>query len=258
MLDFGAPCALTGGRQEVLLTALATLLLAGSLGAAPLVVIEHAPPDARSGALEARMVSTAGRKVIEPAAFVRAAGEREYQRLPMQPSSAADAFRAALPAALQGRECEYFLEAFDDDGNGPFRKGTPERPLRLSLSQAVERAPKPTAPPPAVAKSAGHPRRTAGIVLVAGGAAVIVGGAISGLMALSDFGVEKSTADLTVYDRARSAAQTESVAADALYGIGAAAAVVGAILWLTDRSAPVTVSAAPTRGVACAVLSGRF
>jgi hypothetical protein len=239
--------------------ALVALLLAGSASASPMVVIEHSPPEARDAPLAARMTSTAGRRVIEPAAFVRAAGEKEYQRLAME-GLPDDRFSAALPASLSGHDCEYFLEAFDEDGNGPFRKGSPDKPLRLSPSKVAERAAR--APAAAVAKRSEGAQRTAGIALLASGAVIVVGGAVAGLMALNDYGIEKSTADTAIYEKSKSAAQAEAMAADVLYGVGAAAVVVGAILWLTDRPraspSAVSLSAAPARGGACAVLSGRF
>jgi hypothetical protein len=239
-------------------TAIATFVLAASVSAAPVVVIEHAQPRAHAVTLEAHMASTAGRKVIEPAAFVRLAGEKDFQRLAMQ-GLTGDTFSAELPASLADRDLEYFLEAFDEDGNGPFRKGSPERPLRLSPGKAAEHV---RAPATAVEKSAPGTRRRAGMVLVASGAVIVVAGAVSGLLALNDYGIEKSTTEVTVYQSSKSAAVTESMVADALYGVGAAAVVVGAILWITDRPAAdpprVTVGAAPTRGGACAVLSGHF
>ena len=244
-------------------TAIALGALALSLGATPAVVIEHDGPTATSDggvALEARMVSSAKRRVFEPAAFVRAPGATDYQRLPMA-ALTGDHFRVTLPAALASSGCEYFLEAFDEDGNGPFREGAPEQPLRLSPTQPPARK---QAPAAAAAQSAppGRPRRTAGIVLVATGGALLIGGAVSGILALTDYNAEKGAATPAAWDKARSSSKAESVAADALYGAGAAVALVGAILWATDRAPPaavnVSLAASPAPGGACAVVSGRF
>lgn len=251
------------------LLALPLALLA--VGAAPVVAIDHHGPVLlpEGVALEARLVSTTGRKVFEPAAFVRLVGEKEYVRLPMAPL-AGDLYRAPLPAALSGHECEYFLEAFDEDGNGPFRRGSPERPLRLSRPQPAAATPRPTpavepAPGGVEAEALGRPLRTAGIALLAGGGALLLAGGISGALALKDYEAEKAAKDLATYDSAKSAAKAESVAADVLLGTGAAAAIVGIILWASapnpapPSARPVAVSAAPLPGGgACAVVSGSF
>jgi hypothetical protein len=91
---------------------------------------------------------------------------------------------------------------------------------------------------------------------------MVVGGAISGILALSDYNAEKTASSSANYDKSRSAAKTESVVADALYGAGAAVVVIGAILWITDRapssSGGVSLGASPVPGGACAVVTGRF
>lgn len=249
--------------------ALATVAL-GATPAAPVVVIEHfgPVPTAEGLSLEARIVSTAGLKVFDPAAFVRVVGSGEFQRLPMVPVPG-DKFRAALPPALAAADCEYFLEAFDEEGNGPFRKGSPDKPLKLSrpaparpLPDLPKAPPAPT-PPAAVQGEPGRPLRTSGIALVAGGGALLVGGAISGFLALDSYNREKATSDPVEYESAKSAAKTEALVADVLFAVGGAAAVLGAILWANDpvplpAAQGVKVSAAPVPGGACALVSGRF
>ncbi|HEY3449482.1 MAG TPA: hypothetical protein VGK67_24220 [Myxococcales bacterium] len=259
------------------ISALAVPILAVVLGsapaAAPVVVIEHQGPVAveDGAALEAKMVSTIGKKIFAPAAFVRPLGGAEFTRLPMTPLPD-DHFRAPLPPALATKECEYFLEAFDEDGNGPFRKGGPDRPIRLTKPTASLPgvAPRPTPAPahPAaqVAETAdrGRPLRTGGIALLAGGGALLAAGGISGALALKDYNSERAATNLAAYESARSAAKVEALAADVLLGAGAVAAIVGIILWANDpnpappSAKPVKFSAAPIAGGACAVLSGRF
>lgn len=241
--------------------ALSALMLA-ALGATPVVVIEHQPPLVEQGALEARLASTSGRRIFEPAAFVRAVGATEFARLPLTEREAgAGVFRADLPESLKGIEIEYFLEAFDEDGNGPFRKGSPERPLRLTRPPPPPRS-LPAAATAAEQQALSRPRRTAGITLLASGAALLVGGGICGALALKDYSTEKAATELGEYEKAKSAAKTEGLVADVLFGAGIAAATVGAVLWLTDPSTPsgpaVSLGASATRGGAVAVLSGRF
>ncbi|MGC4115893.1 MAG: hypothetical protein QM765_15130 [Myxococcales bacterium] len=253
-------------------SALAVSFLAVVLGAAPqapVVVIDHqGPVSVPDGvALEAEMVSTTGRKIFEPAAFVRPATGGDFARLPMSPLPD-NRFRVSLPPTLASKECEYFLEAFDEDGNGPFRKGSPERPIRLTRPVASSTPPPlaPAAKPVASAQqstSQGRPLRTAGIALLAGGGALLIGGGVSGALALKDFNAEKSATDTAAYGSAKSAAKVEALAADVLLGAGAVAAIVGIILWANDpnpspAAKPVTVSASPVAGGACAVVSGRF
>ena len=242
-----------------------------AVGAAPVVAIDHHGPVLLPGgvALEARLVSTTGKKVFEPAAFVRQAGTAEFMRLPMT-LVADDLYRAPLPPALAAHECEYFLEAFDEDGNGPFRKGSPERPLRLAKPQppatATSHQPAATEPATARVEASGpaRPLRTAGIALLAGGGALLVAGGISGGLALKDYEAEKGATELSAYESAKSAAKAEAVAADVLLGTGAVAAIVGIILWANDpnpapsATRPISVSASPIRGGVCAVLSGSF
>lgn len=231
-------------------SSLALLLVVAA--AAPVVAIDHQAPyleDALS--LEARVVSSTGRKVFEPAAFVRRVQTTDYQRLPMQPLPDGR-FAATLPPPLQRCEIEYFLEAFDEDGNGPFRRGSPERPLRLP------HAPAPIPGEPLLVQTDSRPQRTAGIVLVAGGAAALVGGGVAGVLALQDFETEKKATTRGGYEQAKQDTKTKSLVADVLYGVGGVAAAVGVILLLTDRAPATSVSLSPVPGGAVATVTGRF
>ena len=222
----------------------------------PVVVIELKEPVAvpEGVALEARMISAAGLKVFEPAAFVRPVGTSEFARLPMEPLPESR-FRAVVPSALAAVGCEYFVEAFDLDGNGPFRKGTPERPLHLLVRPEPDRAAK-TDRAANPSKDSRYSPRTAGVVLAAsGGAALIAGGVLTGL-AIRDSAASPS---------ARSSARSESLTAGVLLGVGVAAAVGGLVLWISDSGSsrssparPMSLSAAPIPGGACAALSGHF
>lgn len=248
----------------------------------PMVVIEHRPlesfPAGSAVTVKARMVSRTGQKIFEPAVFARPRGATDFLRIPMLPlQTAPEVFQASLPPELTRRDLDYFLETFDEEGNGPFRKGTPEAPLQAS---AILRAPPPlpaeamptVATTRAITPAESSGRQTAGLVVVGAGGALVLGGAISGILALGDYNAEKSAStggDLARYSTARSAAENESLAADLLIGAGVIAAAVGAYLLLTDdrsplpvgqaeRRARVTVGASPIRGGAVAVVGGEF
>jgi hypothetical protein len=74
-----------------------------------------------------------------PAAFVK------------DPST--DNFKAVIEAKELRGPLEYFLEVFDEYGNGPARMGSPEAPIRVVPARtpaACQQVPKPTVPVPTV------------------------------------------------------------------------------------------------------------
>ncbi len=68
-----------------------------------------------------------------------------------------DSYSATLPGNTVDANLEYYVEAYDNDGNGPGRAGTPETPFLIAVTPAPEAtvaAPSPApgeAPPPAAA-----------------------------------------------------------------------------------------------------------
>ena len=65
--------------------------------------------------------------VFAPAVYVRAQGSDRYVSIPMKLEDGV--YAAVVPAELVVQDLEYFVEAFDELGNGPSRRGTPEAPL---------------------------------------------------------------------------------------------------------------------------------
>ena len=256
---------------------LATLALLATLGAAeaPTLTIEHTPPGVCSKGeavvIGARIVSRAGRKVFEPAVFVRAIGAKDFLRYAMQPGGAVDTFVARLPGELTQRDLEYFIEAFDDDGKGPFRQGSPEAPLRLSALPPPPPAPQPALAPQSesqLQRSWRSPVSYAGITVLAAGVASLVGCGVVGGLALKDHNDQQAAADRgdqVAWQAARDATHSKAAVADALLGVGIAAAAVGTglTIWgVVSRrgtgAAAVSVGASAGPGVAAAFVSGQF
>ncbi|MCK6546793.1 hypothetical protein L6R52_13160 [Myxococcota bacterium] len=70
-------------------------------------------------------------EIFAPSVYVRVSGVAEFENLPMKRVD--DGWEAVIAAFDAPVTLEYFLEAFDEHGNGPAREGTPESPIRLVL-----------------------------------------------------------------------------------------------------------------------------
>jgi hypothetical protein len=82
--------------------------------------------------LEVRARITDPGGVFAPAVYFRARGESEYASVPMELQG--EEHRALIPGARVKGPLEYFIEAFDELGNGPARKGRPEVPLPVTVA----------------------------------------------------------------------------------------------------------------------------
>jgi hypothetical protein len=103
--------------------------------------IAHDPPaSAATGKLleiKARITDPSG--VLYPRLYYRKAGTTSFQNTTMQ--RVGDRWVGAIPGfAVQGATLEYYLEAFDKQGNGPARHGSAAAPHRIEL-QVVKAAP---------------------------------------------------------------------------------------------------------------------
>lgn len=86
-----------------------------------------APPD-EDCVIRARIEDDAG--VFEPAVLYRWVGGDTFSRIPLLPVGDKPGwFEAVLPAAMMQRDFEYFIEAFDEVGNGPARFGDESLPV---------------------------------------------------------------------------------------------------------------------------------
>jgi hypothetical protein len=156
-------------------------------------VIAHAPPTTCSAdaacVVEARITDASG--VFDPTLLYRAAGKPTYERVPMTAPDATDLYRAAIPAALlTAGDVEYFVEAFDVQGNGPARAGAEDSPFVLPRLRPATPPPPTTTTVPAPTTAA-QPAEADGsdtaLLIGAGiaaGAVLIVAGVAVGVYAL--------------------------------------------------------------------------
>jgi hypothetical protein len=99
---------------------------------------------------------------------------------------------ANLPAP-PGNVIEYYIEAYDEFGNGPARAGDPDRPFRIDFGP-VEIVQAPPLPPPsavAVAPAAGQPGRGRQWTWLVGGLGV---GLLTGGIVANPLGSPRATA----------------------------------------------------------------
>jgi len=125
-----------------------SLLLAVALLSAPEAdppVITHARISSAplGAAIVVRAKIDDASEIFAPSVLVRPKGAKEYDTLEMRRKG--DVFEATIAAEQVVANLEYFIEAFDEHGNGPSRDGSPEEPIGISLFDPTK------APPPPVA-----------------------------------------------------------------------------------------------------------
>ena len=86
-------------------------------------------------------------EVFAPSVYVRGVGEDQFENIPMKKGK--EGYEATIPAEKVTKAIEYFIEAFDEQGNGPSREGTPEQPIRVLVFDP-DSGPPPPPPPPGV------------------------------------------------------------------------------------------------------------
>lgn len=117
------------------------------------VKIERTP---QGEPLKIRARITDESEVFAPSVYVRSVGGGEFNNIEM--TKVVDGYEATVPASQMSGPVEYFIEAFDEHGNGPARSGSPEEPTKVDVfDPATEPAdtppvlvpvPPPPAPPP--------------------------------------------------------------------------------------------------------------
>jgi hypothetical protein len=80
-----------------------------------------------------------GHGVFQPLLYFRPAGTESWSKVPLLPSGGA-AYAATLPAANVAADFEYYLETYDNDGNGPARAGSPKAPFLVAVADAPSHA----------------------------------------------------------------------------------------------------------------------
>lgn len=143
--------------------------------------IEHVPLSraARGSPVEIEAVISDPSGVFAPQVLARSVGTRRYFAFPME-DRGGGAFAATLPQSFfAGGAFEYFIEAYDELGNGPARAGSPEKPVKVELYDAPPRPARlvlRTDPPDARVEVDGETRPDAarGLTIRAGAHAVVV------------------------------------------------------------------------------------
>src|SRR2546422_7872429 len=102
--------------------------------------------------INARLVGDTG--VQGAVVMFRHAGDKEYKALPMG-NIGGDDYTATIPAAMTTSDLEYYVEAFDQYGNGPARSGAPNVPYALRIMD-----PAPVAVPASAPVALGGQKRT--------------------------------------------------------------------------------------------------
>jgi hypothetical protein len=224
--------------------------------------------------IQARIVSTAGKKIFTPAVYVKLSGADVFTKLSMQPHpTAAEIFVARLPASFTEQDFSYYVEAYDEDGNGPSRAGSPEAPYSVTVKTSGTPVAVPTtavsatsAPPSSPAET----RHIAGFVIGGVGIAAGASGVILGILANAQAADARNTpqiAGLAAYNSAANSAKTLALGADISYLTAIVGIGVGAWLAFGSSSTPTDASheesrleieTLPVRGGAALSLQGRF
>ena len=105
--------------------------------------------------INAKLVGDTG--VSDAKVFFRHSGEHDFRALPMG-NIGGDDYTATMPASVVTGDLEYYLEAYDQYGNGPGRTGGPNVPYQITVTEKPpevivhEAQPQPgqQPPPPAV------------------------------------------------------------------------------------------------------------
>lgn len=121
-------------------------------------------------------------------------------------------------------------------------------------------AKRPGGAPSAEVGASSSPGRVAGYVLDAGGAALLAGGAVFGIWAQLTFQDAKKATTEAQMSALKSDTKTRMLAADVLYGVGAAALTVGLVLTFVSgpsKEAP-AVGVVPLRSGGAVTVSGGF
>ncbi len=89
-------------------------------------------------------------EIFAPAVYVRSVGDKQYDNLAM--TRVDNGYEAIIPAEKVTQGLEYFIEAFDEHGNGPTREGGPDDPILIKVFEKPPVVVPPPPPPPDIAK----------------------------------------------------------------------------------------------------------
>lgn len=82
--------------------------------------------------------------IFDPAVLYRVGGQGDFLRLPMQ-SEEDERYAAVIPGDVVSDDLEYFIEAFDEQGNGPARYADADLPVKVRILKTAEPLPVPPA-----------------------------------------------------------------------------------------------------------------
>ncbi|MHB8416985.1 MAG: hypothetical protein ACYDCL_02845 [Myxococcales bacterium] len=247
--------------------------------------IEHTPVAKATAGQPLTLTATirSSNGVFQPVVAFRHVGETAWAKVPLLPSGG-DVYTATLPGATLASDIEYYLEAFDNDGNGPARAGSPDAPFRIEIGPAATAGVRQVTAQPASrgATSAPPAASTETSVGVSG---ALIGGIVSGAVGLVGLGigvygwVERND-EVNISNAANPAVRSQYQPDITQFTVvGAVGTAVGAValgvgIWLTavgilngHASTTATdapkdtsggLSVAPTPGGAMASYSGRF
>jgi hypothetical protein len=223
-------------------------------------LFDHAPPAeftrGQPLTIRATITSPAGRKIFEPKLYVRNPGT-EYVGVKMVETRQKNVFEAAVVPGLLFERLEYYLEAFDVEGNGPSRVASAKTPL--SIRMVVP--PEPVAPP-AVAKAAPGDAVAKPVVVKKPFHWSTAGMWVGGILLVGGVGVDVASALIIGLPAWRDGDTARARELDFNYLLPASiVAGVGLTTMLVSYAAspdPVVVGLMPTSGGGTLVVSGRF
>ncbi len=171
--------------------------------------------------------------VFQPVVLFRHPGEATWRKQELL-AGANGVYAMTLPGSAVDGDLEYYLEAYDNDGNGPARAGSPESPFRIVVPVASTAQPAPAAAvtaPPENAAGAGWIKPAGWAGLSVGGAGLVVG---TILMVVAGNEAAAAQADPTAggaFHKSQTAA-SENTAGIVTLVAGSAVAIAGAVLLL--------------------------
>lgn len=115
----------------------------------PLITHVRITGAVRGAALTVRAKIDDDSEVFAPSVYVRPKGATEFDSIALRPVG--DSFEAIIAAEQVLGDLEYFIEAFDEHGNGPSREGTPSEPVLVRVHGSED------APPPPVTSATTEP-----------------------------------------------------------------------------------------------------
>ncbi len=210
-----------------------------------------------------------GNGVFQPIVSFRHVGEAAWVKVPLLPSGG-DLYSATIPGASLGSDIEYYLEAYDNDGNGPARAGSADVPFRISVgggaapfvsTAARETSAQTAVQPPAPAPSAEAKKQTGVDGRTIGGVAALAVGVVGGVVC--GYGVYQRSAAVTNANSASAAVRpqyypeiSEFTAVGIGGGVVAVAAIATGVYLLASGSKDEAPAASPSGGLSVAPLPG--